>query len=41
MSTAMKHYFKFFNIAGGAYSELFDITSMAVATNFQPPETAA
>ena len=36
--TAMKQDFKFVNISGGAYSELVDVTSTVVATNYQPSE---
>ena len=37
----MKHDFKFVNIAGGAYSELVDVTSTAVATSYQSAVEAA
>ena len=35
-STAMKQYLKFFNIAGGAYSELVDVTRTTVVSDYQP-----
>ena len=36
MSTAMKQDFKFVNIAGGAYSELVDVTRTTVVSDYQP-----
>ena len=33
MSTAMKQYFKFVNIAGGAYSKLVDVTITTVVSD--------
>ena len=36
MSTATKQYFKCFNIAGGAYRELVDVTRTAVVSDYQP-----
>ena len=41
MSTAMKQYFKFVNIAGGAYSELVDVTRTKVVSYYQPVAEAA
>ena len=35
MSTAMNQDFKFINIAGGAYSELVDITRTTVISDYQ------
>ena len=35
MSTAMKKDFKFVNIAGGAYSELVDITRTTVVSDYK------
>ena len=37
----MKQDFKFVNIAGGAYSELVDVTSTAVAKSYQSAAEAA
>ena len=36
MLTAMKQYFKFVNISGGAYSELVDVTITTVVSDYQP-----
>ena len=36
MSTAMKIYYKSVNIAGGAYSELVDVTRTTVVSDYQP-----
>ena len=36
MSTAMKKDFKSINIAGGAYSELLDVTRTTVVGDYQP-----
>ena len=36
MSTAMKQYFKFVIVAGGAYSELVDVTRTTVVSDYQP-----
>ena len=36
MLTAMKQDFKFFNIAGGAYSKLVDVTRTTVVSYYQP-----
>ena len=36
MSTAIKQDFKIFNIDGGAYSELVDITITTVVSDYQP-----
>ena len=36
MSTAMKQDFKFVNIAGGAYSDLVDVTRTTVVSDYQP-----
>ena len=36
VSTAMKQDFKFVNIAGGAYSELVDVTRTTVVSDYQP-----
>ena len=36
MSTAMKQDFKFVNIAGGAYSELVDVTRITAVSDYQP-----
>ena len=33
---AMKQYFKFVNITGGAYSELVDVTRTTVVSYYQP-----
>ena len=41
MSTAMKQYFKFVNIAGGAYSELVDATRTTVVSDYQPAAEVA
>ena len=35
MQKEMKQDFKFVNIAGGAYRELFDVTSTEVVTSYQ------
>ena len=35
MLTAMKQDFKIFNIAGGAYSELMDVTRTTVVSDYQ------
>ena len=32
----MQHYFKIFNIAGGEYSELVDVTRTTVVSEYQP-----
>ena len=37
----MKQYFKSFNIAGGAYSELVDVTRTTVVSDYQPFTEAA
>ena len=37
MSIAMKQYFNIFNITGGAYSELMDVTRTTVVSDYQPP----
>ena len=36
MLTAMKQDFKFVNTAGGAYSELVDVTITTVVSDYQP-----
>ena len=36
MSTAMKQYYKFVNIAGGAYSALVGVTRTTVVSDYQP-----
>ena len=36
MSNAMKQDFKMFNIAGGAYSKLVDVTRITVVSDYQP-----
>ena len=36
MSTAMKQDFNFFKIAGGAYSELVDVTRTTMVSDYQP-----
>ena len=36
MSNVMKQDFKIFNIAGGAYSELVDVTRTTVVNDYQP-----
>ena len=36
MSTAMKQYFKFFIVAGGAYRKLVDVTRTTVVSDYQP-----
>ena len=36
MLTAIKQYFKFVNIAGGAYSELVDVTRTTVVSGYHP-----
>ena len=41
MSTAMKQDFKIFNIAGGAYSELVDITRTTVVSDYHPDAEAS
>ena len=41
MSTAMKQDFKFVNIAGGAYSELVDVTRTTVVSDYQRAAGAA
>ena len=41
MSTAMKQYFKFVNIAGGAYSDLVDVTRTTVVRDYQPAADAS
>ena len=38
--TAMKQDFKFFNIAGGAYSKLVDVTRTTVVSDYQPTTEA-
>ena len=40
MSTAMKQDFNIFNIAGGAYSELVDVTRTTVVSYYQPSTEA-
>ena len=40
MSTAMKQDFKFVNIAGGAYSNLVDVTRTTVVSDYQPATEA-
>ena len=40
MSTALKQYFKIFNIAGGTYSELVDVTIITVVSDYQPATEA-
>ena len=36
MLTAMNQDFKFFNISGGAYSNLVDVTRTIVVSDYQP-----
>ena len=36
MFTAMKQDFKFFNITGGAYRELVNVTRITVVSDYQP-----
>ena len=40
MTTAMKQYFKIFNITGGAYIELVDATRNKVVSDYQPATEA-
>ena len=41
MSTAMKQYFKFVNIAGGSYKDLVDVTRTTVVSDCRPTAEAA
>ena len=36
VSTEMKQYFKYFNIAGGEYSKLLDVTRTTLVSDYQP-----
>ena len=40
-STAMKKYFKFVHITGGAYIKLVDVTKTTMVSDFWPDEEAA